>query len=57
MALFDLLTVDLSAALAIVVLKASDGSTTHAVTVHDKIVFDGNETTSLPLCQENLDYL
>lgn len=54
---FNLLTYDLRNSLAVVVLKASDGSTTHAITVHDNAMFDSNETTSLMLCQENLDYL
>ena len=54
---FPLLTVDLSEALVVVVLKASDGSAHHAVTVHDGLIFDSNEQTSLPLCQANLDFL
>jgi hypothetical protein len=54
---FELLQADLSIAVAIVILKASDGSTTHAITVHDKIIFDSNETEALPLCRENLDYI
>jgi hypothetical protein len=54
---FNILLVDLSKTLAVVVLKASDGSSTHAITVHDNAIFDSNEATSLMLCQENLDYL
>lgn len=54
---FDLLNADLKEKLAVVVLKASDGSTNHAVTVHDSMIFDSNEPTALPLCRENLDFL
>ena len=54
---FDLLTADLSNTLALVILKASDGANNHAITVHDNVIFDGNECTGLPLCQDNLNYL
>jgi hypothetical protein len=55
--MFDLLSADLTAALAVVILKASDGTTSHAITVHDNIIFDSNERTAIPLCQDNLNYL
>jgi hypothetical protein len=54
---FDLLAADLKTTLAVVVLKASDGSTGHAISVHDSMIFDSNEPTALPLCQANLDYI
>ena len=54
---FDLLSADLSTALAVVILKASDGTTSHAITVHDNVIFDSNERTAIPLCKDNLDYL
>ena len=57
LATFDLLTADLREALAVIVLRASDGSTSHSITVHDNVIFDGNEKTALPLCQENLNFL
>jgi hypothetical protein len=54
---FQLLEVDLSMAVAVVVLKSSDGSISHAITVHDSLIFDSNESVALPLCQENLNYI
>ena len=38
------------------VLKASDGSCCHAVTVHGGFVYDANERIALPLCAEALNY-
>ena len=38
------------------VLIASDGSCSHAVTIHGNFVFDANETVVLPLFKEALDY-
>jgi hypothetical protein len=56
-ATFDLLRANLTGALAVVILKASDGTSSHAITVHDNVIFDSNEKTALPLCQANLNYL
>ena len=47
---------DLTNSLALVVLSASDGSRSHAITVHDGYVFDGNESTAIPLSVEALNY-
>ena len=38
------------------VLVASDGSCSHAVTLHGDYVFDANEPVALRLCNESLDY-
>jgi hypothetical protein len=54
---YPLLTADLQNAIALVVLVASDGSRSHAITVHDGLIFDSNEDFALTLCQENLDAL
>jgi hypothetical protein len=54
---FPLLTADLRNCIALVVLVANDGSRSHAVTVHDDLIFDSNEDFALKLCQENLDAL
>ena len=48
---------DLTNSLALVVLSASDGSRSHAITVHDGYIFDGNEATALPLSIEALNYV
>jgi hypothetical protein len=38
-------------------LMASDGSCSHAITIHGSgLVFDANESIALPLCKESLDY-
>ena len=54
---YPLLTADLQNAIALVVLVASDGSRSHAITVHDGLIFDSNEDFALTLCRENLDAL
>ena len=38
------------------VMVASDGSCSHAITVHGGFIFDANEHVALPLCPEALDY-
>ena len=38
------------------VLLASDGSCSHAVTIHGGYVFDANEKVAMILCDETLDY-
>ena len=38
------------------VLKASDGSCSHAITIHENYIYDANETVALRLCDEALDY-
>ena len=38
------------------VMVASDGSCSHAITVHGGFIFDANEQLALPLCPEALDY-
>ena len=38
------------------VLRASDGSCCHAITIHDGFIYDANEKTALPLCAEALNY-
>jgi hypothetical protein len=38
------------------VLLASDGSCSHAVTLHGNYVFDANEPVALRLCNDSLDY-
>ena len=38
------------------VLFASDGSSSHAVTIHGSYIYDANEKVALPLCQDALDY-
>jgi hypothetical protein len=38
------------------VLQASDGSCSHAVTIHGGFVFDANERVALPLCDKALNY-
>ena len=40
----------------VAVLTASDGSCSHAVTMHGGYVFDANEKFALKLSQESLDY-
>jgi hypothetical protein len=52
-----LLTADLQNAIALVVLVSSDRSGSHAITVHDGLIFDSNEDFAMTLCQENLDAL
>ena len=54
---YPLLTADLKNAIALVVLVASDGSRSHAITVHDGLIFDSNEDFASTLCRENLDAL
>ena len=54
---FSLMDADLTNSLALVVLSASDGSRSHAITVHDGYIFDGNEATALPLSIEALNYV
>ena len=54
---FSLMEADLTNSFALVVLSASDGSRSHAITVHDGYIFDGNEATALPLSIEALNYL
>ena len=38
------------------VLRASDDSCSHAVTIHGNFIFDANEKVALRLCDEALDY-
>ena len=38
------------------VLYASDGSSSHAISIHGSYIYDANEENALPLCQEALDY-
>ena len=38
------------------VLFASDGNSSHAVTIHGGLIYDANEVVALPLCREALDY-
>jgi hypothetical protein len=38
------------------VLLASDGNSSHAITIHGGFIYDSNEVVALPLCQEALDY-
>ena len=38
------------------VLFASDGSSSHAVSIHGSYIYDANEEFALPLCQEALHY-
>ena len=40
----------------VAVLTGSDGSCSHAVTMHGGYVFDANEKFALKLSQESLDY-
>ena len=54
---FSLMEADLTNSLALVVLSASDGSRSHAITIHDGYIFDGNESTAIPLSVEALNYL
>lgn len=54
---FNLLEEDLQQSIAVVVIQASDGQCSHAITVHDGLVFDGNEDFAIPLTQANLDYI
>jgi hypothetical protein len=55
---FNLLEHDLSGSLAVVVLKGiPDGACNHAITVHDSLIFDGNEKFAIPLTNSNLDLL
>ena len=37
-------------------LLATDGSNSHAVTIHGGFVYDANEAQGLPLSKESLDY-
>ena len=54
---FNLLEEDLQQSIAVVVVQASDGQCSHAITVHDGLVFDGNEDFAIPLTKANLDYI
>ena len=40
----------------VAVLFASDGSSSHAVSIHGKYIYDANEVVALPLCKHALDY-
>jgi len=55
--MFNLLDEDLEHTIAVVVIRASDGQCSHAITVHDGLVFDSNEDFAIPLTQANLDYI
>ena len=55
--LFNLFEENLEHTIAVVVIQASDGQCSHAITVHDGLVFDGNEDFAIPLTQANLDYI
>ena len=48
----DLLPVDVMMG----VMVASNGSCSHAITVHGGFIFDANEQLALPLCPKALDY-
>ncbi len=43
-------------ALVLGVLRGSDGSNSHAVTIHRKFIFDSNEEIAIPLKKSALDY-
>ena len=51
----DVLDVAKTATLVVVGLVSADGSTTHAVALTDKWIFDANLTHALPLSRESLD--
>ena len=53
--MFNLFNKNLEHTIAVVVIRASDGQCSRAVTVHDGLVFDGNEDFAIPLTQANLD--
>jgi hypothetical protein len=55
--MFNLLDKDLEHTIAVAVIRASDGQCSHAITVHDGLIFDGNEDFAIPLTQANLDYI
>ena len=38
------------------VLILSDGNCSHAITLHDRFIYDANERVAIPLSQEGLDY-
>ena len=38
------------------VIRASDGSNSHAIAIHGGYIYDANEKNAIPLCQEALDY-
>lgn len=38
------------------VLISSDGNCSHAITLHDRFIYDANERVAIPLSQEGLDY-
>jgi len=38
------------------VLLATDGSNSHAVSIHGGYIYDANEERGIPLCKEGLDY-
>jgi hypothetical protein len=40
----------------VAVLFSSDGSSSHAVSIHGKYIYDANEVVALPLCKQALDY-
>jgi hypothetical protein len=52
-----LLPADLQNCIALVVLVANDGSRSHAVTVHDGLMFDSNEDFALKLCRKNFKFI
>lgn len=55
---FNLLEHDLTNSLAVVVLKSiPDGACNHAISVHDGLIFDGNEDFAIPLTRANLDFM
>ena len=41
---------------AVLVLKASDGNCSHAVTTHGGFLYDANEEAAIPFCKDALDY-
>ena len=38
------------------ILMSSDDSCNHAISIHDKWIFDANEKRAIPLCKPGLDY-
>ena len=54
---FNLLEHDLSSTIAVVVMEAIDGSSHHAIAVHDGLIFDSNEPFAIPLTKPNLDLM
>ena len=54
---FNLLDHDLSSTIAAVLMEAIDGSSHHAITVHDGLIFDSNESFAVPLTKPNVDHM